>query len=124
MIDLIERDDVDLGDIAYVVIDEADRMADMGFMPQVEWILRHGPEGHQTLLFSATLDGAVQGLIDRYQHEPVRHEAVSEDVTVATMAQRFLRVHQMDKVRVAAAIAGGSTRTIIFSRTKRGADRL
>jgi superfamily II DNA/RNA helicase len=124
MIDLIERKELDLADVGIVVLDEADRMADMGFMPQVEWILRHIPGDHQTLLFSATLDGVVQGLIDRYQTDPVRHEVVSEGVTVASMTQRFLRVHQMDKPKVVAAISRGGTRTLVFSRTKRGADRL
>ena len=124
MIDLLERKELDLADIGIVVLDEADRMADMGFMPQVEWILRHIPGDHQTLLFSATLDGVVQVLVDRYQTDPVRHEVESEGVTVAQMTHRFLRVHQMDKVKVAAAISGSGTRTLIFSRTKRGADRL
>ena len=124
MIDLIERNELDLTDIGIVVLDEADRMADMGFMPQVEWILRHIPGDHQTLLFSATLDGVVQVLVDRYQRDPVRHEVESEGVTVAQMTHRFLRVHQMDKVKVAAAISRNGTRTLIFSRTKRGADRL
>ena len=124
MIDLIERKEVDLVDVGIVVLDEADRMADMGFMPQVEWILRHIPGDHQTLLFSATLDGVVQGLIDRYQTDPVRHEVESVGVTVEKMTQRFLRVHQMDKVKVAAAISRSGTRTLMFTRTKRGADKL
>jgi superfamily II DNA/RNA helicase len=124
MIDLIERKEVDLGDIDFVVLDEADRMADMGFMPQVEWILRHVPGEYQTLLFSATLDGVVQGLIDRYQTDPVRHEVESPGATVATMTQRFLRVHQMDKAKVAAAIARSGNRTLMFTRTKRMADKL
>jgi superfamily II DNA/RNA helicase len=96
----------------------------MGFLPQVEWILRHIPGEHQTLLFSATLDGVVQGLVDRYQRDPVRHEVESEGVTVDQMVQRFLRVHQMDKVKVAAAIARSGKRTIMFTRTKRMADKL
>ncbi|MCU1497389.1 MAG: helicase, superfamily [Acidimicrobiales bacterium] len=124
MIDLIERKELDLSDVSIVVLDEADRMADMGFMPQVEWILRHIPGDHQTLLFSATLDGVVQGLIDRYQTDPVRHEVESAGVTVAEMTQRFLRVHQMDKMKVAAAISRSGTRTLMFTRTKRGADKL
>jgi len=124
MIDLIDRGAVDLCDIETVVIDEADRMADMGFLPQVEWILRHIPGGHQTLLFSATLDGVVQGLIDRYQKDPVRHEVASQTVTVDLMVHRFLKVHEMDKPKVAAAISQGAGRTLIFSRTKRGADKL
>lgn len=124
MIDLIDRKELDLADVGVVVLDEADRMADMGFLPQVEWILRHIPGDHQTLLFSATLDGVVQGLIDRYQADPVRHEVVSQGVTVSQMTQRFLRVHQMDKVKVAAAISRSGDRTLIFTRTKRGADKL
>jgi superfamily II DNA/RNA helicase len=124
MIDLIARKEIDLADVGVVVLDEADRMADMGFMPQVEWILRHIPGDHQTLLFSATLDGVVQGLIDRYQTDPVRHEAEAAGVTVAEMTHRFLRVHQMDKVKVAAAVCHSGARTLMFSRTKRGADRL
>lgn len=124
MIDLIERKEISLDDIAFLVVDEADRMADMGFMPQVEWILRHVPGTYQTLLFSATLDGVVQVLIDRYQTDPVRHEVESPGVTVASMTQRFLRVHQMDKTKVAAAISRSGTRTLMFTRTKRMADKL
>jgi superfamily II DNA/RNA helicase len=124
MIDLIDRKELDLTDVGIVVLDEADRMADMGFMPQVEWILRHIPGEHQTLLFSATLDGVVQVLIDRYQRDPVRHEVVSEGVTVSQMTQRFLRVHQMDKVKVAAAISRSGDKTLMFTRTKRMADKL
>ncbi|NLD78017.1 MAG: DEAD/DEAH box helicase [Acidimicrobiales bacterium] len=124
MIDLIERKEIDLVDVGIVVLDEADRMADMGFMPQVEWILRHIPGDHQTLLFSATLDGVVQGLIDRYQTDPARHEVESTGITVDQMTQRFLRIHQMDKVKVAAAISRSGGRTLMFTRTKRGADKL
>ncbi len=124
MIDMIERKEIFLDDVDQVVIDEADRMADMGFLPQVEWILRHIPGNHQTLLFSATLDGVVDTLIKRYQTDPVMHEVVSEDVTVEQMQHRFLSVHDMDKVKVAAAIIRGTSRTIVFVRTKRAADRV
>ena len=124
MIDLIERKEVSVADLEIVVIDEADRMADMGFLPQVEWILRQAERQHQTLLFSATLDGVVDTLIKRYQHDPVMHEIESASVTVEEMEHRFLQVHQMDKAKVAAAIARNVTRTMIFVRTKRGADRL
>ena len=124
MIDMIERKEIFLDDVDQVVLDEADRMADMGFLPQVEWILRHIPGSHQTLLFSATLDGVVDTLIKRYQADPVMHEVVSEEATVEEMQHRFLAVHDMDKVKVAAAIVRGATRTIIFVRTKRAADRV
>jgi len=124
LIDLIERKEVSLEDIEHVAVDEADRMADMGFMPQVEWILRHVPGNHQTLLFSATLDGAVNKLITRYQHEPSMFEVESETVTVDEMVHRFIKVHEMDKVKVAANLVDNSNRTLIFLRTKFGCDRL
>ncbi|MCU0310196.1 MAG: DEAD/DEAH box helicase [Acidimicrobiales bacterium] len=124
MIDLIDRKEVFLDDVAQVVLDEADRMADMGFLPQVEWILRHIPGQHQTLLFSATLDGVVDTLIKRYQTDPAMHEVASSQVTVEEMHHRFLHVHEMDRVKVAAAIVRNSHRTIVFVRTKRAADRV
>jgi len=124
MIDLIERKEVTVEAVSHIVIDEADRMADMGFMPQVEWILRNAKSAQQTLLFSATLDGAVDGLVQRYQTDPVIHEVESTTVTVEEMVHRFLQVHQLDKPKVAATIVRNSNRTLLFSRTKRGADRL
>ena len=124
LIDLIDRKVADLSDVGLVVIDEADRMADMGFLPQVEWVLRHIGKAHQTLLFSATLDGGIQGLVDRYQRDPVFHEVGSPTQTVERMAHRFLLVHEMDKHRVAAAISRSGSRCLVFTNTKRAADRL
>jgi superfamily II DNA/RNA helicase len=124
LIDLVDRKEVELNGLEIVVVDEADRMADMGFLPQVEWLLRHIDGRHQTLLFSATLDGVVDGLIKRYQHDPVYHEVESATVTVDAMLHRFIMVHEMDKVKVAAAIARNSGRTLAFTNTKRVADRL
>jgi len=124
VIDLIDRKEMTVAAIRHVIIDEADRMADMGFMPQVEWILRNVEGHHQTLLFSATLDGAVDGLIQRYQTDPVQHEVQSDTVTVDQMHHRFLLVHEMDRVKVAAALIRLNTRTMIFTATKHGADRL
>ena len=124
LIDLIDRKVADLTDVGLVVIDEADRMADMGFLPQVEWVLRHIGRSHQTLLFSATLDGGIQGLVDRYQRDPVFHEVGSPTQTVDEMAHRFLLVHEMDKHRVAAAICRSGTRCLVFANTKRAVDRL
>jgi superfamily II DNA/RNA helicase len=99
-------------------------MADMGFLPQVEWILRNVEADHQTLLFSATLDGVVNTLIRRYQRDPVMHEVESSEITVEEMTHRFVAVHKLDKVKVAAAIARSTNRTLIFTRTKVMADRL
>jgi superfamily II DNA/RNA helicase len=123
-IDLIERGDLSVADVRHVVIDEADRMADMGFLPQVEWILRNVEGTHQTLLFSATLDGVVDSLVRRYQTDPTRHEVESKGVTVEQMTHRFITVHEMDKAKVAAAIANSTGRTMVFTNTKHGADRL
>ena len=124
MIDLIDRGAVSLRAVRHVVVDEADRMADMGFLPQVEWILRNVESGHQTLLFSATLDGAVDSLIRRYQSQPSMHSVAPREITVAEMVHRFVGVHKLDKVKVAAAIAGKARRTLMFTRTKVAADRL
>jgi superfamily II DNA/RNA helicase len=124
LIDLLQRESIRVDAVEQVVIDEADRMADMGFLPQVEWILRRVGHQHRTLLFSATLDGVIDGLVKRYQHDPVYHDVVSETMTVDEMEHRFLHVHEMDKVKVAAAIANANGRTLFFVRTKRGADRL
>ena len=124
LIDLVGNEGLSLAGVEVLVLDEADRMADMGFMPQVEWLMRHIEAPHQTLLFSATLDGAVDGLVRAYLNDPVRHEVISSTVTVEEMAHRFLLVHEMDKVKVAAAIGNANQRSLFFVRTKRGADIL
>ncbi len=124
LIDLRQRDEIDLSKVAVVVLDEADRMADMGFTPQVEWLLRHLVGSHQTMLFSATLDSDVDRLVRHELSDPVHHEVVSESATVSEMAHRFIQVHQMDKVKVAAAVCRASSRVIVFTRTKHAADRL
>jgi superfamily II DNA/RNA helicase len=124
LIDLRQRGVADLSAVEVVVLDEADRMCDMGFLPQIEWLLRHIERPHQTMLFSATLDGDVDRLVRHEMNDPVRHEVRSATATVSAMDHRFLLVHRLDKVKVAAQIAGHAARTIVFCRTKRGADRL
>lgn len=124
LIDLLRRGDVKLSGVRGLVIDEADRMADMGFLPQVEWLLRHVPRARQTMLFSATLDGDVDRLVRHELADPVLHEVASAKPTVERMEHRFLSVHEMDKSRVAAAIVRSTSKTLVFVRTKRGADRL
>jgi superfamily II DNA/RNA helicase len=124
LIDLLEREEMDLDAVSILAIDEADRLADMGFLPQVEWLLRKVPNDRQTLLFSATLDREVDVLIRRYMVDPVKHEVEQESQTVDEMEHRFLKVHELDRVKVLAAIADGVARTMVFCRTKRGADKL
>ena len=122
--DLLERGDVSMEDVDFVVLDEADQMADMGFMPQVERILRLVGSDAQTLLFSATLDGDVGQLVRKYQHDPVMHEVASDTVSVETLEQRFIGVGPEDKLAVAARILAGAARAIVFVKTTHGADRL
>jgi superfamily II DNA/RNA helicase len=121
LIDLGDRGELNVEDLDVLVLDEADRMADMGFMPQVEWVLRRIAEHpHQTLLFSATLDGAIDRLVKRYLTDPVFHEVQSDTQTVSLMVHHFLNVHQMDRIKVAATICQSfDTRprfTVIFDR--------
>ena len=124
LIDLVDRKAVSLADITIVVLDEADRMVDMGFLPQVEWLLRHIEGEHQTLLFSATLDGAIDHVVRTYLRDPVKHEVASETITVENMTHRFLMVHEMDKVKMLGSIASHHPRTLAFVKSKRGADQI
>ena len=124
LIDLGDRGDVDVSDVHFLVLDEADRMADMGFMPQVEWVMRRLPAKRQTMLFSATLDGDVDHVRRRYLTDPLTLEVEAATDTVEQMEHRFIAVHQLDKVKVLEAISRGAARTLVFVRTKRGADRL
>jgi superfamily II DNA/RNA helicase len=124
LIDLMKAEEVRLDDVQVVVLDEADRMADEGFTPQVEWVLRHVTGDHQTMLFSATLDGQVGNLVRRYMKSP---EEVSIDAptdTVGTMHHLFLAVHKMDKDKVISAIVASTGKTVVFCDTKRLCDRV
>jgi superfamily II DNA/RNA helicase len=124
LIDLMKSGEVSLSDIEVVVLDEADRMADEGFTPQVEWILRHVTGEHQTMLFSATLDGQVGNLVRRYMKSPAEVSIDSPTDTVGTMHHVFLGVHRMDKDKVVAAIARTNGKTVVFCDTKRLCDRV
>ncbi len=123
LIDLIDEGSVSLGDVDIVVVDEADRMADMGFMPQVQKLLDQTARNRQTILFSATLDGDVAELTRRYQNDPVRHEVVGEE-NHHEAAHYFWRVDHHDRIKRTAEIVGTSTPSIVFTRTRRGADRV
>ena len=124
LIDLGDRGDLDVSHVEFLVLDEADRMADMGFMPQVEWVLRRLPPTRQTLLFSATLDGDVDHLRRRYLSDPLTLEVEAINETIDQMEHRFIAVHQLDKSKVLESISQGVARTLVFVRTKRNADRL
>jgi superfamily II DNA/RNA helicase len=124
LIDLVGRRDISLESVEMLVLDEADRMVDMGFLPQVVWLLSRIPGKHQTMLFSATLSTEVSRLVRDWISDPVHHEVESPQPTVEAMEHRFLKVHELDKVKVAAAVAGSVGRTLLFVRTKHGADRL
>jgi superfamily II DNA/RNA helicase len=124
LLDLIERRSCDLGDIEVSVLDEADHMADMGFLPDVSRILDMTPAGTQRLLFSATLDGAVGRLVRTYLTDPVARAVDPAESHVTTMEHRALVVRHEHKVDVLAEIAARPARTLLFVRTKHGADRL
>ena len=122
--DLIERGSIRLDAVEIVVIDEADRMADMGFLPDVKRLLDLTPADRQTLLFSATLDGDIDVLVRRYQNDPARHELeVDEDDTSAAV-HLFWRVASGDRVDRTADVVAAAGPTIVFCRTKHGTDRI
>ncbi|WP_286900183.1 DEAD/DEAH box helicase [Thermocrispum sp.] len=113
-----------LSQTAMVAVDEADRMADMGFLPQVREILDLTPASGQRLLFSATLDGAVGTLVGDYLTDPVEHSVAPVTASVGTMDHHVFQVAHTDKQAVAAAIGARPGRTILFVRTKHHADRV
>jgi superfamily II DNA/RNA helicase len=122
--DLIERGDCTLGQVAITVLDEADQMADMGFMPQVTALLKQVEPGGQRLLFSATLDKNIDRLVKMFLTDPVVHSVDPSAGTVTTMEHHVLHVaDETDKKAVAMRIAAREGRVILFVDTKRGADR-
>ncbi len=122
--DLIERRSIHLDNVEIVVIDEADRMADMGFLPDVRRLLDKTPESRQTLLFSATLDGDIDVLVRRYQKKPARHEIEATEESTSLAHHVFWKVAAGDRLGTAADIVTASGPTIIFCRTKHATDRM
>ncbi|MDA3040649.1 MAG: DEAD/DEAH box helicase [Actinomycetota bacterium] len=122
--DLIQQGSIRLKDVDKVVIDEADRMADMGFLPAVRRILDMTSSGRQTVLFSATLDGDVARIVNEYQNNPVRHEVkpVGNDASKADHV--FWVTNRDDRVEVTSQIIANAWPSIVFCRTRHGADRL
>nr|WP_239107536.1 DEAD/DEAH box helicase [Spirilliplanes yamanashiensis] len=122
--DLIERGACSLDEIEVTVLDEADQMADMGFLPEVTELLEKTPEGSQRLLFSATLDGDVDALVKRFMTDPVTHSTAPAEASVTTMEHHVLLIPPQDKFKVTAAIASRPGKTMVFARTQLGVDRL
>ncbi|MEU9043781.1 MULTISPECIES: DEAD/DEAH box helicase [unclassified Kitasatospora] len=122
--DLIGRGDVILSDVAITVLDEADQMADMGFLPQVSKLLEQVAEGGQRMLFSATLDRNVDRLVKRFLTDPVTHSVDPSAGAVSTMDHHVLQLEPTDKASATAHIASREGRVIMFVHTKHGADRL
>ena len=121
--DLLDRKALTLGSVSTVVIDEADRMADMGFLPDVRRILDLTNENRQTLLFSATLDGDVAALTRDYQTDPVRHEIGDAAPDVHSMDHYFWSVNRPSRILASVALIRRAGKTVVFTRTRHGADR-
>ncbi|MEU9242790.1 DEAD/DEAH box helicase [Streptomyces sp. NPDC048385] len=122
--DVINRGACSLEDVQIAVLDEADQMSDLGFLPEVTELLDQVPAGGQRMLFSATMENEVQTLVERYLNNPVSHEVDAAQGAVTTMSHHILIVKPKDKAPVTAAIASRKGRTIIFVRTQLGADRV
>ena len=124
LIDLIEQGELQLADVDRVVVDEADRMADMGFLPQVQELLDLTSSDRQTVMFSATLDDDVEVLIDHYQNDPVTHQVgeVEPDLTLVT--HRFFKTAAQQKLALAADLIDDIGPTVVFCRTRHGVDRV
>jgi superfamily II DNA/RNA helicase len=128
LLDLTRQGHLKLGQVRQLVLDEADKMLDLGFLPDVERILQLTPPARQTMLFSATMPGEVVTLARRHLNRPmhIRAEHHDEPAHVPTTSQHVVRAHQLDKIEVLARVlqAEGRGLTIVFSRTKRSADQV
>ncbi|MGW7497956.1 DEAD/DEAH box helicase [Streptomyces luteogriseus] len=122
--DIINRGACSLENVEVAVLDEADQMSDLGFLPEVTELLDQVPAGGQRMLFSATMENEISTLVKRYLSNPVTHEVDSAQGNVTTMSHHILIVKPKDKAPVTAAIASRKGRTIIFVRTQLGADRI
>ncbi|WKG04867.1 DEAD/DEAH box helicase [Mycolicibacterium sp. HK-90] len=122
--DHVKSGHADLSSVEITVLDEADHMADLGFLPGVKRLLDRTPKNCQRLLFSATLDAGVDVLVDRYLHNPVVHSVDSAQSPVAAMVHHVLHVDNATRINVVADLAAAPGRTIVFARTKYGAKNL
>jgi len=124
LVDLIERGACRLDQVEICVLDEADYMADLGFLPVVTRLLEQTPAGGQRLLFSATLDRGVSGLVTKFLSDPVVHAVAPATAAVTSMTHQVFMVDREHKIEVATEMGGRQARTLFFVRTKHGADRL
>jgi len=124
LMDLLDKRHIDLSDVELTVLDEADQMADMGFLPSVKEILALTKKDGQRLLFSATLDRDVDSLVKMFLKNPVTHSLENEKTTAGRMLHHILIMDQGHKDLIATQIAAREGRTIFFVRTKHGADKL
>jgi superfamily II DNA/RNA helicase len=122
--DLIEQGHCHLGDVEISVLDEADHMADLGFLPVVRRLLAATPPEGQRMLFSATLDSAVDVLVRRFLSDPVVHSVDSDTAAPGAIVHHLFTVTPGDRVGVVAALAQGNNRSLVFTRTKHGAQKL
>lgn len=128
LIDLSKQKKLDLGNIRFMVLDEADEMLDLGFLPDVERLFAYTPDGRQTMLFSATMPGAIVTMARKYQNKPVhiRANEPDEGQTKADIKQFIYRAHALDKDEVVGRIlqAEGRGKTVVFCKTKRQASKV
>jgi superfamily II DNA/RNA helicase len=122
--DLIQQGHCTLAEVEITVLDEADHMADLGFLPPVRRLLSKTPRGSQRLLFSATLDKAIDGLVRQFLSSPVTHQADSAQSPVATMSHHVLHIDRDARLPILIDLASAPGRTVVFTRTKRGAKTL
>jgi len=122
--DLVAQGAIDLGAVRTVVVDEADRMADMGFLPSVRRLVDRTAPERQVMLFSATMGPEVEALVSRYQTDPARHDVANDEPSSSEVAHLFWNVPRQDRVPVTAGLVGEHGRALVFCRTRRGADRV
>ncbi len=124
LIDLIDRGEVSLKKVDYVVVDEADRMCDMGFLPSLRKLLDMTASKRQTVLFSATLDKDVKVITDKYQTNPVLHEVGEVEPDLSTMTHHFVAIEHEGKIELTADVIARAGQTVVFCRTRHGVDRV
>lgn len=122
--DLMNQGHIDLSSVEITILDEADHMADLGFLPVVKRILDKTPRGSQRMLFSATLDGAINQIVKRYLESPVTHEADSAQSPVAKMTHHVLHIHANDHLPVLTDLVAAPGRKVVFTRTKHRAKKM